>query len=88
MIPLKQIWCKFDNTKGITGKSARSVACRLHKPATLRFTVASGTCFCGKNCLLPLIQEKQLISNWRKKGHQILVNCLSEVCPRTVLLSK
>ena len=36
---------------------------------------------------LPLIQEEQVVSYWRKNGHLILVNCLWEACPGTVWLS-
>ena len=31
-----------------------------------------------------LIKEEQVISNWRKNGHQILVNCLHEALPGTL----
>ena len=31
-----------------------------------------------KNDFLPLIQEELVVSNWRKNGHLILVNCIRE----------
>ena len=35
-----------------------------------------------------LIQEELVVSFWEKNGHEILVNCLWEACPGTVLVKK
>ena len=34
-----------------------------------------------------LVQKELVVSYWQKNGHLILVNCLREACPRTLLLS-
>ena len=45
--------------------------------------------FSWKNNLpLPLIQEEQVVSHWRKNGGLILVNCLRQACPGIVWLSQ
>ena len=72
--------------KSVPGLIVRSVVSPLRKQADPRMTRMSGTLNCVEFFPLLMIEEEQVVSYWKKNGLSILVNCLREACPGTLLL--